>query len=185
MTQAAIDSLLYVGFLRRTLQSLQCPMWACPTRAICLQQLRLKQEFACSTGSSLFLGQPWPFPAYGDVSCSVVISSWSGLLHIFLQSVTGWIQNAAWEHRAETYASVNLVKSGQLCYWPWYWHCRVETEPGFLRPGFNSLYFFLCINLNDREVWAIALEILTHSFESISGHVCYIWKFNILAKLQV
>lgn len=47
-----------------------------------------------------------------------------------------------------------------------------KQNPAFLRPGFNDLYSFLCINLNDREVWAIALEILTHSFESISGHVC-------------
>lgn len=51
-----------------------------PAPIICLRSSQLK-ELACPIGSSLFLGQPWPFPARMDVSCSALISSWRGLAY--------------------------------------------------------------------------------------------------------
>lgn len=49
---------------------------------------------------SLFMGQPWPFPSCPRVGCSMVISSWRGLLHILPHPAVVGVENVSCCHRA-------------------------------------------------------------------------------------
>lgn len=152
--------------------SFQLLSWAISSDPSSLQQPRLQREFPCPTYLWVIhklsflvpmLAAPWLSPA------------WRGLFRILLQPATVGIENTSWNYRAmsddvvemEPTLLFSLLVAFQFQHRIWL--IKVDFPKTFV----NDLCSFFSINFKGlREVWTMTLNILTCSFESISGHAC-------------